>query len=636
MIRADNLTIRRGARELITAATFDVYPGQRMGLIGDNGSGKSSLLAAMLGELDIDAGSISIPAGWVISHVAQETPATSRSALEYTLDGDQQLRALQSALAEAEAASKGERQAELLAALDNIDAWTAESRAHQLLHGLGFSEDDCARSVQDFSGGWRVRLNLAQALMCRSDVLLLDEPTNHLDIDAIFYLERWLFQYPGALIVISHDREFLDSVVGKVAHIANTSLTVYTGNYSEFERQRAAHDAQQASARERQARQREHMQAFVDRFRAKATKAKQAQSRLKALSKLPDIAAAVASSGFSFQFETPEKMPERLMSLAHACIAYAPDQDPSAAVLQDINIAINAGSRIGLIGANGAGKSTLIKALAGDANLCLVDGTRDLHMHTKIGYFAQHQLEQLHDDETPVEHLKRLDPSASESQLRGYVGRFGFSHDRALSVVGPFSGGERARLALAMLIYQKPNVLLLDEPTNHLDLMAREALALALQGFAGALIVISHDRHLLRACCDEFMLVDNCRANPWDADLDAFATWLSERNTKPKQSIQAPNASLSKRDARRDAAQLRARAQPLMRKISAIETALERAQNTLSAVQQKLADPSLYDAGNSDTLRDLSAQDNILRAEIDELETQWMTLQEELEALNQS
>ncbi len=632
MIRAEKVSLRRGPNTLVRDADFELYAGQRLGLTGDNGSGKSSLLATILGELDLDSGDISIPADWVIAHVAQETPAVDRSALDYTLDGDRALRRLQHELDAAVAADDGQRQAELHASLDSLDAWTAESRAHQLLNGLGFSREDTGRAVRDFSGGWRVRLNLAQALMCRSDLLLLDEPTNHLDLDAIVYLERWLKHYEGALILISHDREFLNGVVDRVAHIANTQLKVYTGNYSEFERQRAAFEAQQASARERQQKQRDHMQAFVDRFRAKATKAKQAQSRLKALARLPDIAAAVATSGFSFRFETPEKLPQQLLALNDASVGYG-----EAAVIEGVDLSVVAGSRIGLIGANGAGKSTLIKALAGDNVLNVLSGSRDVHMHSRIGYFAQHQLEQLRDDQSPVAHLKMLDPGAQESQLRTFIGRFGFSNDKSLSEVGPFSGGERARLALAMLIYQKPNVLLLDEPTNHLDLMAREALALALQDFGGALVVISHDRHLLRSCCDEFVLVDSGRCTPWDDDLDSFAQWLMTRNSALTHSVAgSASPAASKRDARRDAAQTRVQLQPLRTAIKQIEAELKEAQTTVAAVQQRLADPALYAAGNGDELQALTLQDAQLRSRIADLEERWLSAEDELDTLQQS
>jgi len=520
MIRAEKVSLRRGPNTLVRDADFELYAGQRLGLTGDNGSGKSSLLATILGELDLDSGDISIPADWVIAHVAQETPAVDRSALDYTLDGDRALRRLQHELDAAVAADDGQRQAELHASLDSLDAWTA----------------------------------------------------------------------------------------------------------------RAAFEAQQASARERQQKQRDHMQAFVDRFRAKATKAKQAQSRLKALARLPDIAAAVATSGFSFRFETPEKLPQQLLALNDASVGYG-----EAAVIEGVDLSVVAGSRIGLIGANGAGKSTLIKALAGDDLLNVLSGSRDVHMHSRIGYFAQHQLEQLRDDQSPVAHLKMLDPGAQESQLRTFIGRFGFSNDKSLSEVGPFSGGERARLALAMLIYQKPNVLLLDEPTNHLDLMAREALALALQDFGGALVVISHDRHLLRSCCDEFVLVDAGRCTPWDDDLDTFAQWLMTRNSAQTHSVaSSASPAASKRDARRDAAQTRVQLQPLRTAIKQIEAELKEAQTTVAAVQQRLADPALYAAGNGDELQALTLQDAQLRSRIADLEERWLSAEDELDTLQQS
>ncbi|MEM9602177.1 MAG: ATP-binding cassette domain-containing protein [Pseudomonadota bacterium] len=629
MIRADNLCIRRGPRELIHAATFELYAGQRMGLTGENGSGKSTLLATMLGAHEADSGSLSIPPDWVIAHVAQDTPAVQRSALDFTLDGDANLRQVQARLADAVAAGDDAAQAHWHAQLDAHNAWDAEARAAQLLSGLGFEPADSDRAVADFSGGWRVRLNLARALMCPSDLLLLDEPTNHLDLDAIVFLERWLQRYAGALVLISHDREFLDATVDRVAHLQQGSLRLYTGNYSECERQRAEQDAQLAHARERQARQRAHMQAFVDRFRAKATKARQAQSRLKALAKLPDIAAAQVSSGFNFAFDTPVKLPEHLLSLHDASVGYA-----DATTLSDLTLRIGSGDRLGLIGANGAGKSTLIKALAGVDTVQLSAGTREQHMHCDIGYFAQHQLEQLRDDQTPVQHIARLDPAAREADIRNYLGRFGFGQDSALGPVAPFSGGERARLALACVIYRAPNLLLLDEPTNHLDLMARESLALALQDFAGAVVLISHDRHLLRSCCDDFLLVDAGRCAPWLDDLDAFAQWLGQR-ANPRTATAHPAAG-SRREERREAARRRAALQPLTKRIADIERRLEAVQSERAEVQRALADPALYSTGDSSQVAELGARDTALKAEIAELEQKWLTEQDALESLNQS
>lgn len=629
MIRAEKLSIRRGARELIRNASFELYPGECLGLTGANGSGKSTLLATILGSHQADSGRLSIPAGWVIAHAAQETPATARTALDFTIDGDRRLRDVQRQLAEAIEADDGPAQSRWHAQLDALNAWDAESRAAQLLSGLGFTNADNARPVRDFSGGWRVRLNLAQALMCPSDALLLDEPTNHLDLDAMVYLERWLQRYRGALVLISHDREFLDATVGRVAHLADGTISLYTGNYSDCERQRAERDAQRESERLRQRREREHMQAFVDRFRAKASKSRQAQSRLKALAKLPEIAAARVSSGFNFTFTRPEKLPDWMLALSDATLGYA-----NTKRLEHVELQLRAGERLGLIGRNGAGKSTLLKALAGNPAVSIRDGERKQHIHCKIGYYAQHQIEQLQGDKSPTEHIVHLDPKVREAEIRNYLGRFGFSGEQAFAPVAPFSGGERARLALACVIYQRPNVLLLDEPTNHLDLMARESLAAALQGFEGSLVIISHDRHVLRSCCDEFLLIDDGICQAWDGDLDDFADWLvSHSNAARDCSSEAATGTLSRRDARREAARHRAVLQPLTRRIQAIEAELAKLQSDLVAVQTQLADPELYIQPDKTRVADLTRVDSSLRDAICLLENEWVECHGNLDAL---
>lgn len=629
MIRAEKLSIRRGARELIRNASFELYPGECLGLTGENGSGKSTLLATILGSHQADSGRLSIPADWVIAHAAQETPATARTALDFTIDGDRRLRDAQRQLAEAIETDDGPAQSKWHAQLDALNAWDVQSRAAQLLSGLGFANADNARPVRDFSGGWRVRLNLAQALMCPSDALLLDEPTNHLDLDAMVYLERWLQRYRGALVLISHDREFLDATVGRVAHLADGTISLYTGNYSDCERQRAERDAQRESERLRQRREREHMEAFVDRFRAKASKSRQAQSRLKALAKLPEIAAARVSSGFNFTFARPERLPDWMLALSDTTLGYA-----NAKRLEHVELQLRAGERLGLIGRNGAGKSTLLKALAGDPAVSVRDGERKQHTHCKIGYYAQHQIEQLQGDKSPAEHIARLDSKVREAEIRHYLGRFGFSGERAFAPVAPFSGGERARLALACVIYQRPNVLLLDEPTNHLDLMARESLAAALQGFEGSLVIISHDRHVLRSCCDEFLLIDDGICQAWDGDLDDFADWLvSHSNAARDCSSEAATGTLSRRDARREAARHRAALQPLTKRIQAIEAELAKLQSDLVAVQTQLADPELYIQPDKTRVADLTRVDSSLRDAICLLEDEWVECHGNLDAL---
>ncbi|MCG6936421.1 MAG: ATP-binding cassette domain-containing protein, partial [Proteobacteria bacterium] len=504
MLTFSNLALRRGPRLLFEQASFTIHTGNKVGLTGANGTGKSSLFSLILGTLQADEGSVDLPPRTVIAHVAQETPAVDQAAIDYVLDGDRELRQLQARLHTAEQDNQGEQQAHLHESLANIDAYTAPSRAARLLSGLGFSTDQHQLPVNHFSGGWRMRLNLAQALMCRSDLLLLDEPTNHLDLDAVLWLEEWLLRYPGTLLLISHDRDFLDRSVDHIAHIEQQQLNLYSGNYSAFETQRAAQLTQQQAAYIKQQEEIAHMQAFVDRFRAKATKAKQAQSRLKALERMTQIAPAHVDSPFHFQFPAPDKLPRPLLSLDTIEFGYT-----EAPLLERVSFSLNPGDRIGLLGPNGAGKSTLIKILAGE--LAPRTGTREPAKHLRLGYFAQHQLEQLHPEESALTHLRRLDPQASEQHLRNYLGGFDFQGDRVTEPVAPFSGGEKARLVLALLVYQKPNLLLLDEPTNHLDLEMRLALSTALQDFEGAMVIVSHDRHLLRTVTDQFYLVHDGR-----------------------------------------------------------------------------------------------------------------------------
>jgi ATP-binding cassette subfamily F protein 3 len=525
MLNFSDLSLRRGPRLLFEQASFTIHPGHKVGLTGANGCGKSSLFALLRGELHADSGDFSIPPKWVIAHVAQETPALEKSAIDYVLDGDVELRQVERALEAAVMADDGHKQGELHAQLEAIDGYTARSRASRLLHGLGFKPGEEERLVTTFSGGWRMRLNLAQALMCRSDLLLLDEPTNHLDLDAVIWLQEWLRSYPGTLMLISHDRDFLDEVVDEILHVEQQRITLYSGNYSAFEHIRAERLANQQSAYEKQQREIKHVQSYIDRFRAKATKAKQAQSRIKALQRMEQIAPAHVDSPFHFAFRSPEKLPDPLLMLDKIDVGY-----DDKLILNGVRLSLYPGDRIGLLGHNGAGKSTLIKLIAGELSCRAgeIKPAKDL----KVGYFAQHQLEQLHAESTPVEHLQRLDPKADEQSLRDYIGGFGFTNDRALSPVAPFSGGEKARLVLALLVYQRPNLLLLDEPTNHLDLEMRHALALALQDFEGALVVVSHDRHLLRSVTDKLLLVDSGKADEFDGDLDDYRRWISTQQNE--------------------------------------------------------------------------------------------------------
>ena len=522
MIVATNIEFIRGGKPLLENASATINPKQKVGLVGANGCGKSSFFTLLKQEHQVDAGELTIPHHWRLASVAQETPALDSNALQYVIDGDHAFRRLQAKLKQAEDDDNGTKIAEMHIQLDNAGGYTIESRAAELLAGLGFSEQAQGRSVSDFSGGWRMRLNLAQALLCPSDLLLLDEPTNHLDLDAVIWLEKWLKQYQGTLVLISHDRDFIDSIVDKIIHIEQNKLHEYTGNYTSFERQRAEKLAQQQSSFEKQQVQMDHMQDYIDRFRYKASKAKQAQSRIKALEKMEQLLPAHVDNQFSFSFREPDALPLPLLTLEKVSAGYE-DQ----LILDKIELNLVPGSRIGLLGRNGAGKSTLIKLLSDQ--LKPKSGKLEINPAAKIGYFAQHQLEFLSLDESPLQHLMRLAPDEKELPLRNFLGSFGFQGDKVLDKVAPFSGGEKARLVLALLVWQKPNLLLLDEPTNHLDLEMRHALTIALQAFEGAMIVVSHDRHLLRTTIDDLYLVHDKKVEPFEGDLDDYHQWLSDQ-----------------------------------------------------------------------------------------------------------
>ena len=628
MLKATDLTLYRGERRLLHRADFTLHPGKKVGLVGANGVGKSSLFALLLGELQSDGGELGVPAGAVIAHVAQETPALQWPAVEYVMDGDVELRQVEAALAEAEAAADGTRVAELHGRLEAIDGYGARARAGRLLHGLGFGPDDEKRPVADFSGGWRMRLNLAQALMCRSDLLLLDEPTNHLDLDAVLWLEGWLRAYPGTLLLISHDRDFLDNVADQVLHLEREQATLYSGNYSGFEAQRAERLAQQQAAHDRQQREVAHIRRFVDRFRAKATKARQAQSRLKALARMEAIAPAHVDAPFHFEFRPPDKTPRPLLDLEGVAVGYG-----GRDILHGISLTLNPGDRIGLLGANGAGKSTLVKLLSGDLEPS--DGRRRAAQDLTVGYFAQHQLEQLDPARTPVAHLFELDPTATEQEHRDYLGGFGFVGDQAVSPVAPLSGGEKARLVLALLVYRRPNLLLLDEPTNHLDLEMRHALTVALQGFEGALVVVAHDRHLLRTTTDAFLLVADGGVRPFDGDLDDYRQWLLGRERAGAATPEEPAADHSaagRKERRREEAARRQRLQPLRKEIEKLEARIEALTAEKGRVEAELADPALYQETNKERLKEYVQHQGRVEQDLAEAEAAWLQASERLEA----
>ena len=631
MLSFSSLALRRGTRLLISDASFTVYRGEKVGIVGANGCGKSSLLALVLGELQSDAGSVEYPSQLVVAHVAQELEATDRPAIEFVMDGDAELRATEAAIAQAEASNAGAKLGELHARYAALGGYDARSRAGKLMHGLGFSAADETRSVSAFSGGWRVRLNVAQALMCRSDLLLLDEPTNHLDLDAVIWLEQWLRNYPGTLMMIAHDREFLDRTVGRIVHIENGAAKIYTGNYSAFEDQRASQLAQQQSMFERQQREIKHMTSFIERFKAKASKAKQAQSRVKALERMEKIAPAHVDSQFEFTFLAPQKLPRPLLTLEKQSVGYG-----ERVILENINMTIAPGSRIALLGRNGAGKSTLMKLLAGE--LTAFDGKRTEARDLKIGYFAQHQLEQLSVDDSPLGHLKRLGgeaaAKATEQELRGFLGSFGFSGDRVFEPVGPFSGGEKARLVLALTSYLRPNLLLLDEPTNHLDLEMRQALAMALQDYEAAVVLVSHDRHLLRAVADELILVDQGRAQLFDGDLDDYARWFQTREDAETATEDAPAAlnADQKKQRKREEAERRNRLSPLKADIARLEKQLAKLEQERTIVETALAEPDIYNPGSKQKLQELLQKQTQLKRDISNVETEWLSASEKLEA----
>jgi ATP-binding cassette subfamily F protein 3 len=628
MIQLQALGLQLGTKVLLDKADFTVYPGQKWGIIGSNGSGKSSLFRLLLGELHADSGTLNIPKDWVLAHMAQEVGHQQRSALDHVMDGDAELRVIEQRIAEEE---RGEELALLYSRLEAIDGYTAQARAQKLLHGLGFSAAEADRSVTEFSGGWRIRLNLAKALMCRSDLLLLDEPTNHLDLDATLWLEQWLKQYRGTLLIVSHDRDFLDNVVDNIVNFENTRLITYSGNYSSYEKQKAERLANQAAAFAKQQERVAEIEDFVRRFRAKASKAKQAQSRLKELERMEMIAPAHVDSPFDFRFPEPERLPQQLLNFAHADMGYG-----GKVVLCNVNVSLLGQSRIGLLGHNGAGKSTFIKSLT--ATMPLLAGERVESAHLKIGYFAQHQLEALDLDASCALHLQRLRPKASEQEIRNFLGSFDFRGDRAFETIRHFSGGEKARLALAILAWQRPNLLVLDEPTNHLDLEVRHALTLALQAFSGAIVVVSHDRHLLRNTVDEFWLIDGGRVEPFNGDLSDYQRWVGESRTPADSTPKAPSAGEKKSDKKEQrqlSAAERERLKPLTQALRQLEQRIERLQQKRQQLESELADPQLYEGANP-RLQVLLKEQSAVQLELSATEEQWLEKSEELEQIQKA
>ena len=642
MIQLDQLSIRRGGRILFQKASMQLHPGWKIGLTGVNGAGKSTLFSALLGGMESDSGSLTRPNIWTVAHMAQEIKALDMKAIDFVLSGDEEYWLIQDKLNHSEDLSNDEL-AHLYSRFEEIHGYTAASKASQLMAGLGFFEHQSELLVSSFSGGWRMRLNLARTLMSRSDLLLLDEPTNHLDLDAILWLEDWLKAYEGTLILISHDRDFLDAITDHILHIENQVLTLYTGNYSTFETTRAERLAQQQQAFEKQQEAKAHLQKFIDRFKAKATKARQAQSRIKQLERMQELTPAHVDNPFTFSFREPSKMSSPLLTLEHADIGYG-----DKLIVTNVNLQITPSSRIGLLGMNGAGKSTLIKSLVGD--LPLIQGLRKDSELLNIGYFAQHQMDALDGNASPMLQLSRIaDPKISEAALRSFLGSFGFSGERMDTPSESFSGGERARLALALIVWLRPNVLILDEPTNHLDLDMRHALTMALQDFEGAVVLVSHERQLIASVCDELILVHAGQSKEFDGDLQDYATWLrqaridmiknGQQPSAPVQSqvIEKPTISkLDKEAQRKEAARQRELSRPIRKNIEKIESQIGKIQPRLVDIEALLADTALYEANRKDDLLKLMNEQTELKVKLEQAEEKMLELMMELETLESS
>ena len=628
MISLSNIELRRGIKLLLQDAELVIHPGQHIGIIGGNGTGKSSLFKLLLGQIAADAGELFIPKDWRIAHMAQELARSERSAVDYVLDGDPELRKIEAAIEKALSDEDHDQLAIEYEKMDIANGFDAHSRAEQLLHGLGFHQSEVGRPVNSFSGGWRIRLNLAESLMSPSDLLLLDEPTNHLDLDATLWLEQWLKSYPGTLLIISHDRDFIDNVVERIVHLEHQKTNCYKGNYSIFERVRSERLALQQASYEKQQKRRKDVEDFVARFRYKASKAKQAQSRLKELQRMEDSAPAHVDSPFYFNFPPPKKANGALVNISQAELGH-----DGKIILSHVNVDLHPGTRIGLLGPNGAGKSTLINSLTGD--LDLINGVRVYGENLKVGYFAQHQLEVLDLQASPFLHIQRISPTATDQQIRNFLGGFDFHNDKALDPIKDFSGGEKARVALAMIVWQKPNLLLLDEPTNHLDLEMRHALTMALQGYQGALVVISHDRHLLRNTVDEFFLVAEGAVREFDGDLNDYQKWL--KNYSRITEVVEPaviEAPVDKKLSRQESAEKRKKRDPITKQIKQIEAKIEKLQKRISDIEVTLSDGNIYTEDNKLQLKDILAKQAEVKKNLSDYEEQWLEFQDQLEILS--
>ena len=640
MLSIQSISLNAGIKPLFDKASLTLHPGQKVGLIGQNGTGKTTLFKAILGEAHLDSGSIQMPTTWQIGHVEQEVHATEMPALDYVTSGDTLYAQIMADIRLAEQTDHHDQLVHSYDALDKISGYQVPLKAQQLLFGLGFSESDFAKKLHEFSGGWQVRLKLARALMQRADLLLLDEPTNHLDIEAVAWLIQWLKQFEGAVIVISHDRHFLDEVVQGIAHVDQQKLYLYSGNFEAFERQRNERLMQQQSLHEKQKLQMQHLKSFIVRFKAKASKAKQAQSRVKALERMEEVAAVHATNPFQFEFFEPDHLPDPMLQAEGLCFHYGQDAD----IIHQAKFVLRAGDRIGLVGVNGSGKSTLLKLLVGEHKP--QSGKIQISKGVSFGYFAQHQLESLHLDLSPVQHLLKISETITDQEARNFLGQFGFSSEKALDPVKVFSGGEKARLSLAIMIYQKPNLIILDEPTNHLDMETRDALDIALQSFDGALILVTHDQHLLESIVDQYWWVHDKQVIHHHGDLNSYlqarlkhikqmqaALKEAENLTRPGQNLPTKKAQRQENAAQRNA--LRQATKQQTQKLAKVETQMAQAQQKLDALHQMLEDSTLYESARSEELKKLLIEEAALKTQIENFEEDWLLLQTEIEEITE-
>ncbi|GKT11632.1 MAG: ATP-binding cassette, subfamily F, member 3 [Thiomicrorhabdus sp.] len=630
MLSLQNLSVRAGTKPLFDGVSLNVHPGQKIGLIGQNGAGKTTLFKAILGEANIDAGNLAIPSNWLIGSVEQEVRELNTNALEYVCFGDTKYAEAQKLISRAEQSNHQDDLVHAYDMLDKIEGFAVPNRASQLLYGLGFEALDFEKPMSEFSGGWQVRLKLGRALMQRSDLLLLDEPTNHLDIEAVAWLIQWLKSYQGAVMIISHDRDFLDQVVQGIAHIHNQKIAFYSGNFASFERQRNEQLMQQQSLHDKQKQQMQHLKSFIERFKAKASKAKQAQSRVKALERMEEVAAVQATNPFTFQFSPPQHQPDPMLAMKSVDFSYG-----ETTILKAVDLVLRGGDRIGLVGVNGSGKSTLIKLLVGD--LKPDSGLVQTSKGVKFGYFAQHQLESLIYEKSPLQHILMLPDAPTDQEARNFLGSFGFSNEQCLDSIVHFSGGEKARLALAIIVYQKPNLIILDEPTNHLDMDTRDALDMALQDFDGALIIVTHDKHMLASIADQYWWVHKGEVSHFMGDLDEY---LQARLKKLKQKdaedkLSRGGQAPSKKDQRKANAhqrkQIDAQLKPITQKIKKLEKELDKLQAQQAEYHAMMEDNTLYEAANKAKLADCIKGQGICDQALESCEMEWLERQEQYE-----